>query len=440
MERKKQRKSSNSSKTSTKKRSNRISIFTILLILVIIAVSIGIYFGVRALVITLKYKQYTDKMNTYGFSELYDNDKATATDKVTNAELLKVVMGSLNNAKDVSQVYYLADKNLSENKNWYNYSLYLGVNNVITEKELDMQATKDSAVMLLVSVLESYLRKDINQTKLDVSDKKLAEYTKEEQEIISKAVTLGIIKNKSSELSDKEIIKGELNKLVIEAVEKNAIIYYKNTSSDKDSVTIVTDKYKMPENYKEYPYIVSNISKDIYEIDYKVRTQSSFKTPVQVYKKMGYLYGQTDELIVKYFNSILNIDYSMLTAINFLDSIGKIVTYKITEQDVQDYVQYVKNNKIKLEGKATPLLPIMYDNGEEYVVRTKITFKVLSSDTQKNLLFGDEKNNVTYNGKEFTMYVDLPMGMTFNSNSLLIKINCLAQNLIKPTNTVVVEE
>ena len=38
------------------------------------------------------------------------------------------------------------------------------------------------------------------------------------------------------------------------------------------------------------------------------------------------------------------------------------------------------------------------------------------------------------------MYVDVPVGGTFNSNSLLVYINCLATNLSKPTTSVVVEE
>lgn len=439
MERKKQRLNKAKNKSSNKETTTRISLFTIILMLIIIAISIGIYFGIRAIVITLKYKQYTDKMVSYGYNELYENGKATATQEVTNAELLKVILGSIKNNKEISSLYYLADKNMPEEKNWYNYSTYLGVNSVIDETELELQATRMDSVILITKMIEGFLGKEIEQAKLEMKEKKLNEYTAEQQEIIAKAVTLGIIKNKTSALADNNIIKGELNKLIVQVVEKYATIYYGNINN-KQTSSIVTDKKELPENYKEYPYIVSNISKDIYELDYKIRTQSSAKTPKEVYKVMGYLYGQTDELITRYFKNILNIDYETITEQTFLDSIGNLVVYKIGIDDVKDYVQYVKDNKIKLQGEATPLLPIMYDNGEEYVVRTKITFKVINSNTEYNLLFGDENSNIKYNGKEITMYVDLPTGMTFNSNSLLVQINCLANNIAKPTNLVVVEK
>lgn len=441
MERKKQRTNKVTKKSSNKKTTKRISIFTILLVLIIIAISIGIYFGVRQLVIILKYKSYTDKMITYGYDELYLNKEATSNQEVKKGELLKVIIGSIKNSKDISNIYYLADKNISDEKNWYNYSMYLGINNVIDEKELELNATRIDAIILLTEMMESFLGEEIKPTKLEMKEKKLNEYTEKQQETIAKAVTLGIVKNKTSALSDKEIIKGELNKLVIKAVEEYATIYYGNVNSNRDEkVSIVTEKDKLPENYKDYPYITSNISKDIYELEYKVRTQSMFKNPKQVYKVMGYLYGQTDELLTRYFKNILNVNYETITVENFLDSIDNLVVYKIGTEDVKDYVQYVKDNKIKLEGKATPMLPIMYDNGEEYVVRTQITFKVINSNTEYNLLFGDEKQNVKYNGKEITMYVDVPTGMTLNANSLLVQIRCLASYITKPTNLVVVEK
>lgn len=439
MERKKQRLNKAKKKSSNKKATTRLSVFTIILMLIVIAICIGIYFGIRALVITLKYKQYTYKMVSYGYNELYENGKATSTQKVTNAELLKVIIGSIKNNKEITSLYYLANKNIPEEKNWYNYSTYLGVNSVIDETELESQATRMDAIILITKILEGFLGEEIEQAKLEMKEKKLNEYTKEQQEIIAKAVTLGIIKNKTSALADNNIIKGELNKLIVQIVEKFATIYYGNTNKD-ETVNIITDKDKLPKNYKDYPYIVSNIPKDIYELDYKIRTQYSFKTPKEVYKVMGYLYGQTDELITRYFKNILNIDYETITEQSFLDGIANLVVYKIGTEDVKDYVKYVKDNKIKLQGEATPLLPIMYDNGEEYVVRTKITFKVINSNTEYNLLFGDENSNIKYNGKEITMYVDVPTGMTFNSNSLLVKINCLTNNIAKPTNLVVVEK
>ena len=446
MERKKQRqqrqlnrthvkKSPKKVKTTVKKSSPQISIFTVLLIIMLIAACVGVYFGARYLVITLMYKEYTDKMYEYGYNELYINKKATATEKVTNAEMIRVVLGTLKNTKNIENIYHLASVDNSDLHNWYNYSKDIGIGP--DDLELDKQATVIDAVMLATKIIDGIKEDEIKSTTLKMSVSKLKEYSKEEQKIIAKAVTLGVIKNKDSVLSGKEILKGELNKLLISLAETYATMHYNKADEDID---IVTKKEDMPTNYKEYPYIVNNISKDTYEQELKVQYTPNFKTPKEVYKTMGYLYSQTDYMLTSYFNTILNIDYETITTKIFLDKIAKEVVYEIDESDVEEYVQYVKDNKIKIKGEATPLLPIMYNTGETLVVRTKITFKVLNSDTEYNLLFGDEEQKIKYVGNEITMYVDVPVGGTFNSKSLLVYINCMAMNLSKPTTAVVIEE
>lgn len=434
------RKIKRETKTKTSNKSNKqpaqISIFTILFVLLIIAAAAGIYMGVKALVITLKYKSYTDKMYTYGYNEFYENNKATAVQSVSNGEMLSAILGSLTNTKNVENVYYLADANSTEQLNWYNYSNYLGVNDVVNKGQLSEKASKINSAMILVRMIEGYLNVEIEKADLEMKENILNGYSKEQQEIIAKAVTLGLIKNKTSDIKNKEIIKGELNKYIIDTVEKYATIHY----FSNDKVNIVTKKSEMPENYKEYPYIIDSIDNNIYELDYKVMTKSNFKTPKEVYKQMGDLYGQTDYRMVEYFDTLLNVDYETITVETFLENVNYYSEYTLHAQDVEQYVKYVKNNKIKLQGNAVPLLPIIYNNGEHYQIRTKITFRVLSSDTEYNLLFGDENNKVKYNSKEITIYVDVPMGITFNSRTLLVQNVCFAKYLSQKTSAVVVEE
>ena len=265
------KKVSKNKKTTTPKKNNEVSIFTILFIMIILSVLAGIYLGVKSLVITFKYKEYTDKMVSYGYNELYENKKATSVQKVTNSELLKVVIGSIKNDKNISNLYYLSNKELSESQNWYEYSEYIGVNSIISKNELDKKATLIDAVMFTVNCIETFIDVNIEATELKMSEKTLNKYTAKEKELIAKAVTLGLIKNKTSELSKATLIKGELNKLVVSAVEEYATMHYKNTivnengETVRQNVNLVTDKEKMPENYKDYPYIIDSIDKDIYE-------------------------------------------------------------------------------------------------------------------------------------------------------------------------------
>lgn len=418
-----------------KKNKKQISIFTVLLISIILAVIVGIYFGVRHLVITAKYKEYKDKMDMYYLSELYNNQKANSTQKVENNEMLKVIIGSVMNTKDIDKIYYTQD-NTNVNK-WYEYSVKYGLNTRVENN--DKNATKIDAAIILTNAVENLLGKDIEETELKMSKSKLAKFTADEKISISKAITLGLIKNKNSELSNSSLIKGELNKMVITIVEKYSTIYY-GSIKEESKVNIVTDKEKLPNNYTEYPYIIDSIDKEIYELPFTIQSQRTAQNPNVAYKAMGDLYMQIDELIARYFNSILNVDYTKITDTNFLNSIKNLVAYSMSKEDVQAYVKYVKDNKIKLEGKATPLLPIMYNNGEQYVVRTKIEFKILNSNTTKNILFGDENNTVNYSKKEITAYVDVPMGMTINAYSLRIHTSCMAEHLVKENVQIKVEK
>ena len=434
--RKEKRKAKPQEASKGKKQQKQISIFTVLFVVLIIGAIIGIYFGVRALVITLKYKSYTDRMYTYGYNELYENKKATSIHEVTNAEMLSVILGSLTNNKEVRNVYYLANKNSSDLVNWYNYSIYLGVNDFISRKELNDGASKIDSAIVIVKMVEGYLNTEVEKTELKMNESELNKYSKEHQDIISKAVTLGLIKNNTSAIKKHQILKGELNKLVINIVDKYKTMHY----ATNENVNVITKKSEMPENYKEYPYIIDSIENSIYELDYEVRTQANFQTPKEVYKQLGDLYEQTDFRMKEYFEALLNIDYETITVDSFIERINDHYAYDIEQNIAEEYVEYVKSNKIKLQGSATPLLPIIYNNGENYQIRTKITFKIVSSDTQYNLLFGDNNGKVKYNSKEITMYVDVPMGMTFNSRTLLIENVCLAQHLVKNTNTIIVEE
>ena len=433
-------------KTGTNKKAKnmgpQVSIFTVLFVAAIIAVIVFAYIGIRYLVINLTYKKYTDKVYDYGYNVLYNNEKATATQKVTNVEIVKLILGVTQNTTDISNIYTVGN-NQDTSDAWLNYADSLGLvqkEKITANKEVP---TKADAAIIATKLIEAMFEEEITKTELKASEKVLAKYTADEKDYLSKAVTLGLIKNKKSSFKDKQIIKGELNKIVAKIIEEYKTVYYKTLALSKEersNVNIITDKKKMPENYKEYPYIVDNIPNEIYELDYNVITEYNFKTPKQAHERMGHLYMQIDELITDYMNKILNIDYTTISVENFLQDVNPYVAYRLDEADVKTYVDYVKTNKIKLEGKATPLLPIMYNNGEQYLIRTKIDLKVVNSETKYNLLFGDENSNVTYEGETITVYIDVPTGMTLNAMSLRIYVAPLAEYIAQPNTQVVIEK
>lgn len=400
----------------------QISIFTIGLILIAILLIIGLIFGIRYLVITLKYKTYSDKMYSYGLASLYDNQKAgSVTQKVNNKEFLKVTVAAIISEKKPSSLNKIDDNEYLEFKE------ILGVQNLtdnVTKSEMVINITKFAITMLKL---------DISPAKLEMSEKTLAKFTEDEKEIIGQAITMGLIKNKDSEVSNNYIIKGNLNKIIITLVEKYATVYPETIkfneegTLEKQDVNIVTENAKKPKNYKEFPYIVDNIQNRVYETDFVNKKDYNYQKPTEVYSMIGNSYGEIASTIRSHFVTLLNVDYENITVEDFLKQLNLDSIYYLEEDDVKDYIDYIKENKIKLKGNAEAMLPIICFSGESYLVRTKVTFEVVNSNTKDNLLYMDEKT--TYEGNKFEFYLDLPMGMTVNSTTLKVYVGSLANRI-----------
>lgn len=425
-----------SKKESTKKikiLDKQISVFTVAFIVLAIAVIIGIIFGIRCLTINLKYKYYTDKMKTYGLVSLYNNEKATATNKVENKELLKITVAGIVNEKRPSTFNKVKEEEYLEYLDSLNFK----------ENELNKKTTRKDMVLSVTKFAVNMLQLEVEPDELKMSDGTLAKFTDDEKYIIGQAVTLGLIENKNSAVSDKDIIKGELNKLIITIVEKyatitgNAVIINEAGELVNQNISIVTKTSEKPKNYKEYPYIVDNISNEIYETEFANKRTYDNQTPKEVYEMIGDTYGQISETATRYFNAILNVDYETITVENFLEEINKSSVYLLDEEDVETYVNYVKENKIKLKGKGTAMIPIICWSGERYLLRTKVTFEILSSNTDKNLLYMDDK--VTYNGKTFEAYIDIPMGMLLLSTTTGVYVENLSNYIAVQNGNIIVD-
>ena len=111
---------------------------------------------------------------------------------------------------------------------------------------------------------------------------------------------------------------------------------------------------------------------------------------------------------------------------------------KFDDQILSDYVNYVKSNKIKLTGTVVAQLPCIYFDGENYRVRTKIEFNVESSDTEDNILYYDlTEEKITYNEKQYTLYLDVIMAKNEESQTLFIKEGTIYSMMIKQNSNIV---
>lgn len=389
---------------------------------------------VKNVVISSKYKYYKEKMEWFGFDALYNSSDISSYDKVKTSEVPKMVLGVLTNKTKITYARgimeslkgeeYVSDK--TDDKLWYDYFDIIGYK-LYNEERFEKRANKAQAAIAIVQILERSFGVNIEIT--DTVNEKIAKnFDEEELELINKALSIGLIKNSESDVLSNSLNKGELNKMLIDTLETYSTIYYNNyNNQDGNIANIVTEEESLPSNAEKYPYVVDNASKEIYEIETSLMNTQISTTPKKVYEIYGEKYKDTAQNIQRYFEYILNVDYKTIDAAEFLDNINELVVYDLTtevlgekeyEQDVQKYVEYVKENKIVLKGKATPLLPIIYSDGLLHYLRTKIEFDIVNSDTDENLLFWDE--NTKYLSNSILVYVDVPVSPTYYSKAFRV--------------------
>ena len=125
------------------------------------------------------------------------------------------------------------------------------------------------------------------------------------------------------------------------------------------------------------------------------------------------------------------------------DNILQYVLYGT--EGLDDYVNYVKEHKIVIEGKSTVMFPAIYFDGLEYVVRMKLEFEIKNSDTKYNLLYmdpiGSDSSKVKYENDKYTVYIDAKMGNAIEGSSALYNDNStIVDSLLKDQKDVMVRE
>jgi len=383
--------------------------------------------------ILIKYKTYTDKIKTWGLEKLYTNEKATAYQRVTKLDMIRVIVGLSSNLENVSGIYSSNETNF-KGENWVKtaelYNLTESEN--INKKNYKKSANIGETVITLVKAKANIMKLTPSTEDANINSKLLKKIKEEDKAYINEAIILGLLDNKSININ-KTLNKGELSKLIVQFSEKTAALHY-----DKNK-TIETDPKKFPKTYKQYPYILKDIDKGIYDMPLKGTSAINFNWPNTVYRTRKEIYKQTADRITDCYNTILNVDYKTINVDKLKAVIEKYSLYSNNPGHYINYVDYVKNHKIQIKGSIETYLPITYYDGIDYRVRTKITFEVLSSDTQDNLLLPDlmQGGRVTYLDKKYTLYADVALSQSYNSISQRICIYPINNMLVNDTDRIV---
>jgi hypothetical protein len=418
---KKSKKNKEKKEKNKKTRREKIRLISIIIIAIFIVSAItGIYIFVNSKKYSV-YEKYEENMKIYGFDKVYDNGSAKTSDSVTKSEVVKMVIAVTYNTDDISGFAKEVTDEYS-NAIWVEYAISKEIINPdeITKENADEKATYADVIRYFANAKTKLLGKTLDTETLP-SIKDYEKYKPDEKLAISDAFQNKLITENVKKLDGyKKLYKGKLNEIVKNYVEK-----YNTIAPMGEKINISADK--TPSNASDYPYTLASIDKSIYEKAFikKEGKEENFKTPREIYVDKKNVYGQIVEISEGYYNAILNIDYNTITEEEFSEKISQYTINPASPSEIKEYVAYVKENKIRIEGVAKNQAPILYFDGEHYRARLKLEFKILYSDTKNNLLYRDfdykdftPSYNAVYEKDEYLVYADVIFSEAYNSKSL----------------------
>ena len=378
---------------------------------------------------------YLSNMKAYGFDQLYDNKTATPEDQVTKSEAIKMVIASMLNENDVTRLIeireYIEDYNETmsqeevekkldyKNKLWVEYAELIGVvqKGEVTKENANTQATFLECLVYFANAKTKILN-DVLDTKNDLQVKNIESYRVSEQLALNDMIYNEIIENKDDNFK-RGATKKEFNKLLIDMV-----IKYNTITVEGEKINI--NKDKEPSNVKEYPYTLASVDKKIYELENYVSDKEKYKNAKDSYADTKKYYYDISSIIQDYMNTILNVNYESFDEKTFKENILNLSFHYEKEEKVDEYIKYVKDNKIKISGNAKVQYPAIYFDGESYRVRVKINYKVENANVKEDLIYKDiSKEKVKYEKDEEELIVDVELKKAVANELMYIKINSL---------------
>lgn len=411
-------------------------IATIVTIIVVVAIIAIIYLGyILANLNYSKYEHYEEKMNTYGFSKVYDDGDCDTKDKVTKSEAVKMILSCVYNVSQIDGIALSTDETYS-NAIWVEYAIKQGI---VTREEVNAENADDKVKYQEVLVWLYNVKAKILDLEPDTAAnytvKDINAYNPDQQLAIYDLLNSEVITTNTKRIDGKKkLYKGKLNELIVNFAEKY------NTITVGDSKLNINEE-KIPTNANMYPYTLASVQKDVYEIDFVNNGGDGFISPIEYYPDNKEYYTQIKSYVEGYYNYILTVDYNTITKEQIKRKLKKYVLEEFDDTKLDRYVEYVKANHIKLNGKATVEFPCVYFDGENYRVRVKLELTVESSDTKDNLLLYDlERDKVTYDGNELTIYIDTIMNKNDVSETLFIKEGAIYPMIVKQNSSIASKE
>ena len=372
-----------------KDRKDRIRTIVITVIVVIV---LAVVISISYTLINKKYStyyKYQTKMDIYGFSQLYDDGDSDTKDKVTKSEAIKMILSCVYNTPDISGIAMPTESTYS-NAIWVEYAIKQGIvsSEEINEKTADDKVKYKEVLVWLYNVKAKILDQEPN-TEETTKVKDINAYNSDQKLAIYDLINSQVMKENTKRINgNSKLYKGKLNELIINFCEVYNTITVANTRLN-------INPEKIPANSDKYPYTLASVQKDTYEIPFINEGKEGFIYPVEYFPNNKQYYNQIKDYVENYYLVITNIDYENIDANQIIRKIKKYALNDIDKENLNKYVQYVKDNHIKITSEVSGQFPCVYFDGTDYRVRVKLDINIENSDTQKNLFY--------------TLYLDVKM-------------------------------
>ena len=184
---------------------------------------------------------------------------------MTKSEAVKIIISSVLNIYDISNIFDL-QKSTYDNEIWVRYaeSSELIPEGQINEKNQNSNISIIEFLSILSNVKAKLLEIDLDaETAIDINYKFLEKCSNEEQIVLKDMIYNKILVDVTDSTNvNKALSKGMCNEIILNFVKKY------NTITINGAKININDE-KLPSNVEDYPYILANVKKEVYEKKYK---------------------------------------------------------------------------------------------------------------------------------------------------------------------------
>ena len=343
-----------------------------------------------------------------------------------------MVLACLYNVPSIEGIALPTEETYS-NAIWVEYAIKQGF---VTREEVNASNADDKVRYQEVLVwLYNIKAKALNiepDTEDNFNVKDINAYNADQQLAIKDLLNSGVITVNTNRINGtQKLYKGKLNELIVNFAEE-----YNTITVGNSKININLEK--IPSNADRYTYTLANVNKDIYEIPFVNDGKEGFISPIDYYPANKQYFTQIKTYVEGYYDYLLTVDYNNISIQQMKRKLKKYAYVEFSDEELQKYVDYVKNNKIKLNGKSTAQFPCVYFDGIDYRVRVKLEIVVENSDTKENLLFGDTKT--TYSDTQATIYIDAILAKNETSETLFVVNTPISKMVVKNSGSVLSKE